>query len=159
MPSVASLGIFAAAATLAFRPVKQVLSDHLTHHPPAAGWILLSALLAFVAAKWHTELRSLARFAWACFLAPLGKEGSQKGRLDRFYRSQAEGEKPSLCRRSDLIDTGSAQSTMPPATVCSAAGAPCSSSRSPTSSNNAGANPVGGSYGSTLAEAPVGLQI
>lgn len=36
-----------------------------------------------------TSLKSLATFAWCCFLKPLGKTAGQQSRLDNFYQGQA----------------------------------------------------------------------
>lgn len=35
------------------------------------------------------QLYLLARFAYSCFLAPIGHTAEQKNRLDKFYKSQA----------------------------------------------------------------------
>lgn len=96
MPSLVSLGVFAGACTLAFPYLRTVVADRVTFgHGPAAGWVLLVALVAFAYLRWSEDVKSFARFAWACFLAPLGKESGQKVRLERFYRSQAQGPSPS----------------------------------------------------------------
>lgn len=36
-----------------------------------------------------TSLKSLATFAWCCFIKPLGKTAGQQSRLDSFYQGQA----------------------------------------------------------------------
>lgn len=56
--------------------------------------VTFTSFIALVVLLFKNELEAPIRFAWNCFFKPLGKgigEG-QQGRLESFYRGQADGE-------------------------------------------------------------------
>lgn len=62
------------------------LSQYTSGNP---FWILVGALLTTALACFANLLILGSSFVWNCFLRPLGKTDSQKGRLDAFYKGQA----------------------------------------------------------------------
>ena len=64
------------------------LSSTAPAHPllPVYLGLLFLSILILNARK---QIYLLARFAYSCFLAPIGKSGQQKDRLDKFYSTQA----------------------------------------------------------------------
>lgn len=69
-----------------------VIVRHVKHaassSPIAPVWIGL-LVLAGVFIKAREQIILLVKFAYACFIAPIGHADEQKTRLDSFYRSQA----------------------------------------------------------------------
>ncbi|GJN90988.1 hypothetical protein Rhopal_004002-T1 [Rhodotorula paludigena] len=82
-----SLGA-AGALALYFRPLRDHLTTY-TQHPSASAWLLGSAIVLVAISAYASQLLIAVQFAWSCFFAPLGKNASQQGRLDRFYQGQA----------------------------------------------------------------------
>lgn len=91
MSSTARLGLAAIAISgvVLFQPLKNQLSA-LTQHPESSGWVLAAAVAAVTLGIFSSQISLVWQFVWNCFLQPLGKNDSQKGRLDRFYQGQAE---------------------------------------------------------------------
>lgn len=63
--------------------------DTYTHHSSTSGYLLLAAISTIVVSAFARSLSVALTFAWNCFLRPLGKNGTQEGRLNSFYAGQA----------------------------------------------------------------------
>jgi len=63
--------------------------DTYTHHSSISGYVLLAAISTIVLSAFASTLSVALTFAWNCFLKPLGKNGTQEGRLNSFYEGQA----------------------------------------------------------------------
>jgi hypothetical protein len=96
MQTTAARGVFlsviGAGLVLGYVPLKTFLTNTVTGHASSSGWIILALFASVVAVACRDRLEPALKFAWACFIQPLGNKGSQQDRLDKFYRSQADGE-------------------------------------------------------------------
>ncbi|GAA97150.1 uncharacterized protein L969DRAFT_92001 [Mixia osmundae IAM 14324] len=77
-------------ALLSFNKLKHVLTVNLTGSSTFSGWLVCLAIVLALALSTRRKLEPLFRFAWSCFLQPLGKHANQQQRLDKFYQSQAD---------------------------------------------------------------------
>lgn len=64
-------------------------SKLLLQNPPL---LIAAGALGIGLFCYHPQISLALNFIWSCFLAPLGKGGDQKTRLDKFYRDQASSE-------------------------------------------------------------------
>ncbi|KAK4700778.1 betaine lipid synthase, partial [Phenoliferia sp. Uapishka_3] len=83
------LSALAVGLVIGFNPLRDALNAY-THHPPSSSWVLLSAFFVVALGVFSSPLYVASQFIWSCFLMPLGKTKDQAGRLDSFYKNQAE---------------------------------------------------------------------
>lgn len=67
-----------------------LISSFQTVTSTSVLYSVFALLFLVLALHIRSQLYLLLRFAWSCFLAPIGHESAQKDRLDKFYGSQAE---------------------------------------------------------------------
>ncbi|GAA5964164.1 hypothetical protein JCM3765_005359 [Sporobolomyces pararoseus] len=80
-----------AGASIYFFDTLKLQLDTYTyhHHPSISTYVLIAAVSTLLISAFASTLSIALTFAWSCFFKPLGKNGTQEGRLNSFYEGQA----------------------------------------------------------------------